>query len=68
MLALLGEGERVVLLGNAVYCPSLFSRMRRSVAIIEAYILAGEIGRHENYKDAFSYQRLREENGAFIKY
>jgi 2-polyprenyl-6-methoxyphenol hydroxylase-like FAD-dependent oxidoreductase len=50
---------RVVLLGDAAYCPSPISGMGTSVAIVGAYILAGEIARHEDHKDAFaSYETL----------
>ncbi|KAL3468734.1 hypothetical protein BJX99DRAFT_269239 [Aspergillus californicus] len=38
--------NRVVLLGDAAYCPSASTGMGASSAIVGAYILAGEIGRH----------------------
>ncbi|CAF1450266.1 unnamed protein product, partial [Adineta steineri] len=51
--------DRLALLGDAGYCPSPISGMGTSVAIVGAYILAGEIARHENHKDAFaSYETL----------
>ena len=51
--------DRVALLGDAGYCPSPVSGMGTSVALVGAYILAGEIVRDEDYKDAFtSYETL----------
>ncbi|KAJ5579578.1 Fad binding domain protein [Penicillium hispanicum] len=38
--------NRVVLLGDAAYCPSASTGMGTSSAIVGAYILAGEIGKH----------------------
>ena len=53
------SNNRVALLGDAGYCPSPMSGMGTSVAIVGAYILAGEIARRENHKDAFaSYENL----------
>jgi 2-polyprenyl-6-methoxyphenol hydroxylase-like FAD-dependent oxidoreductase len=50
---------RVALLGDAGYCPSPISGMGTSVAIVGAYILAGELARHEDYNEAFaSYETL----------
>jgi 2-polyprenyl-6-methoxyphenol hydroxylase-like FAD-dependent oxidoreductase len=50
---------RVVLLGDAAYCPSPISGMGTTVAIVGAYVLAGEIACHEDHKDAFaSYETL----------
>lgn len=37
---------RVVLVGDAGYCPSSFTGMGTTSAVVGAYILAGEIGRH----------------------
>jgi 2-polyprenyl-6-methoxyphenol hydroxylase-like FAD-dependent oxidoreductase len=37
---------RVALLGDAAYCPSANTGMGTSSAIVGAYVLAGEIGRH----------------------
>jgi 2-polyprenyl-6-methoxyphenol hydroxylase-like FAD-dependent oxidoreductase len=46
---------RVVLLGDAAYCPSPFSGMGTSVALMGAYVLAGEINRHaDNLPQAFA--------------
>ena len=50
---------RVALLGDASYCPSPISGMGTSVAVVGAYILAGEIARHQDHNDAFaSYETL----------
>ena len=50
---------RVALLGDAGYCPSPISGMGTSVAVVGAYILAGEIARHQDHNDAFtSYETL----------
>jgi 2-polyprenyl-6-methoxyphenol hydroxylase-like FAD-dependent oxidoreductase len=40
-----------VLLGDAAYCPSASTDMGTSSAIVGAYILAGEIGRHCQQKE-----------------
>ncbi|MES2792318.1 MAG: FAD-dependent monooxygenase [Planctomycetota bacterium] len=46
---------RVVLLGDAAYCPSPFSGMGTTSALVGAYVLAGEINRNtENLPDAFA--------------
>ncbi|KAF1046819.1 MAG: hypothetical protein GAK38_02218 [Xylophilus sp.] len=37
---------RVALVGDAAYCPSPYSGMGTSAALVGAYVLAGEIGRH----------------------
>eukprot|EP01111_Echinosteliopsis_oligospora_P011575 TRINITY_DN3853_c0_g1_i2.p1 TRINITY_DN3853_c0_g1~~TRINITY_DN3853_c0_g1_i2.p1 ORF type:complete len:349 (+),score=69.73 TRINITY_DN3853_c0_g1_i2:109-1155(+) len=50
---------RVVLLGDAGYCASPISGMGTSLALVGAYILAGEIASHENVTEAFeSYETL----------
>lgn len=38
--------DRVVLLGDAGYCPSPFSAMGTTIGLVGAYVLAGEIGRN----------------------
>ncbi|KAL4745262.1 hypothetical protein BDW72DRAFT_186911 [Aspergillus terricola var. indicus] len=43
---------RVVLLGDAAYCPSASTGMGTSSAIVGAYVLAGEIGVHCQENDA----------------
>ncbi|KAH7336303.1 hypothetical protein BKA65DRAFT_563306 [Rhexocercosporidium sp. MPI-PUGE-AT-0058] len=46
--------RRVVLLGDAGYCPSPVSGMGTSCAIVGAYVLAGEIAKHGiDYEKAF---------------
>lgn len=45
---------RVVLLGDAGYCPSPVSGQGTTLAFIGAYILAGCINTHEDYRDALS--------------
>lgn len=51
---------RVVLLGDAAYCPSPFSGMGTTGSFVGAYVLAGEINRHtENLPQAFAnYDRI----------
>jgi 2-polyprenyl-6-methoxyphenol hydroxylase-like FAD-dependent oxidoreductase len=39
-------GNRVVLLGDAAYCPSPFSGLGTTAAFVGAYVLAGEISKH----------------------
>ncbi|HEY9291037.1 MAG TPA: FAD-dependent oxidoreductase [Microlunatus sp.] len=39
--------DRVVLLGDAGYCPSPLSGLGTSLAIVGAYVLAGELARHD---------------------
>ncbi|GAM83056.1 hypothetical protein ANO11243_010420 [Dothideomycetidae sp. 11243] len=38
--------DRIVLLGDAAYCPSAMTGMGTTSALVGAYVLAGEIGRH----------------------
>jgi 2-polyprenyl-6-methoxyphenol hydroxylase-like FAD-dependent oxidoreductase len=50
---------RVALVGDAGYCPSPISGMGTSLALVGSYILAGELGRHDNHVEAFAqYERL----------
>jgi 2-polyprenyl-6-methoxyphenol hydroxylase-like FAD-dependent oxidoreductase len=50
---------RVALVGDAGYCPSPISGMGTSLAFVGSYVLAGEIAKHENYREAFaSYERI----------
>lgn len=44
---------RVTLVGDAAYCPSPLTGMGANVAIVGAYILAGELSRHQDYHEAF---------------
>ncbi|KAJ5601550.1 FAD/NAD(P)-binding domain-containing protein [Penicillium lagena] len=46
---------RVVLLGDAAHCPSPFSGMGTSAALVGAYVLAGEISQHsDDFPQAFA--------------
>jgi len=50
---------RVVLLGDAGYCPSPISGMGTSLAFVGAYVLAGELARSNEYRQAFAnYERI----------
>ena len=52
---------RVVLLGDAAYCPSPLSGMGTSSGLVGAYILAGELARSEDLSQAFQnyHQKMR---------
>lgn len=48
-----------MLLGDAGYCPTPITGMGTSLAILGAYLLAGELARHSNVEDGLlSYERL----------
>lgn len=50
---------RVALVGDAAYCASPVSGMGTSLALVGAYILAGELSRHASHTQAFAaYERL----------
>ena len=50
---------RLGLVGDAAFCPSPLSGMGASLSIVGAYVLAGELSRHEDHKDAFAaYEKL----------
>ncbi|KFE58514.1 FAD-dependent monooxygenase [Hyalangium minutum] len=50
---------RVVLTGDAAWCASPISGMGTSLALVGAYVLAGELGRHEDHAEAFAaYERI----------
>ncbi len=50
---------RGALLGDAAYCPSPISGMGTSLALVGAYVLAGELAKHPDHRDAFAaYERL----------
>ncbi len=50
---------RVALLGDAAWCASPVSGMGTSLAIVGAYVLAGELASHVDHRDAFSgYDRI----------
>ena len=52
---------RAGMIGDAAYCPTPLTGMGTTLAIVGAYLLAGELSRHDNYEDAFlAYeQRMR---------
>ncbi|WP_437733529.1 FAD-dependent monooxygenase [Sorangium sp. So ce1335] len=50
---------RVALVGDAAYCPSPVSGMGASLSLVGAYVLAGELSRHADHRDAFAaYEKL----------
>jgi 2-polyprenyl-6-methoxyphenol hydroxylase-like FAD-dependent oxidoreductase len=50
---------RFVLLGDAAFCPTPFTGKGTALALVAAYVLAGEIKRGTNYSHAFAgYERL----------
>ncbi len=50
---------RVALLGDAAYAPSPVSGMGTSLAVVGAYVLAGELASHVHHRDAFAaYERV----------
>jgi 2-polyprenyl-6-methoxyphenol hydroxylase-like FAD-dependent oxidoreductase len=51
---------RVALVGDAAFCPSLLAGQGAALAMISAYVLAGELNRSKGrFEDAFSrYERL----------
>lgn len=44
---------RVAVTGDAGYCASPLSGMGTSLALVGAYVLAGELARHDHHRDAF---------------
>jgi 2-polyprenyl-6-methoxyphenol hydroxylase-like FAD-dependent oxidoreductase len=50
---------RLGMIGDAAYCPSPMTGKGVTLAMVGAYLLAGELSRHERYQDAFaSYEQL----------
>ncbi|WP_410665527.1 FAD-dependent monooxygenase [Amycolatopsis sp. lyj-84] len=50
---------RIAVVGDAAYCASPLSGMGTSLALVGAYVLAGELGRHAGHGDAFrSYETI----------
>ncbi len=50
---------RLGMIGDAAYCPSPLTGKGVTLAMVGAYLLAGELSRHEQYQDAFaSYEQL----------
>jgi 2-polyprenyl-6-methoxyphenol hydroxylase-like FAD-dependent oxidoreductase len=50
---------RAGMIGDAAYCPTPLTGMGTTLAIVGAYLLAGELSRHSNYKDAFAAYEKR---------
>ncbi|ABY24564.1 salicylate hydroxylase [Renibacterium salmoninarum ATCC 33209] len=44
---------RIALVGDAAYCPSPLSGQGTSVALVGAFVLAGELAKHNAHQDAF---------------
>jgi 2-polyprenyl-6-methoxyphenol hydroxylase-like FAD-dependent oxidoreductase len=50
---------RIAVLGDAAYCPSPLSGMGTSLALVGAYVLAGELSRRPDHGTAFAeYERI----------
>jgi 2-polyprenyl-6-methoxyphenol hydroxylase-like FAD-dependent oxidoreductase len=50
---------RVALVGDAAYCPSPLTGLGTSVALVGAYVLAGELNAHPDHRTAFAgYERI----------
>lgn len=50
---------RVAMVGDAAYCPTPISGKGTTLAMVGAYILAGELSRNERYQDAFAaYEKI----------
>ncbi|MER5326350.1 FAD-dependent monooxygenase [Streptosporangium roseum] len=50
---------RVAAVGDAAYCASPLSGMGTNLALVGAYILAGELGTHDDHRDAFAaYEKV----------
>jgi len=50
---------RIAVVGDAAYCASPLSGMGTSLALVGAYVLAGELGRRRDHLDAFrSYETI----------
>jgi 2-polyprenyl-6-methoxyphenol hydroxylase-like FAD-dependent oxidoreductase len=45
---------RVALLGDAAWCASPISGMGTTLALLGAYVLAAELARHDDHRDAFA--------------
>lgn len=50
---------RVAMIGDAAYCPSLLTGKGTTLAMVGAYLLAGELASHERYQDAFAAYEKR---------
>ena len=50
---------RIALVGDAAYCASPISGMGTSLGMCGAYVLAGELGRHDDHAQAFTaYEKI----------
>lgn len=50
---------RLGMIGDAAYCPSPITGRGVTLAMVGAYLLAGELSHHKHYQDAFaSYEKL----------
>ncbi|WNG51966.1 FAD-binding monooxygenase [Archangium minus] len=50
---------RTVLVGDAAYAPSPISGMGTTLGVVGAYVLAGELSRHDDHSEAFAaYERI----------
>ncbi len=50
---------RAALVGDAAYCPAPVSGMGASLSLVGAHVLAGELSRHRDHRDAFAaYEKL----------
>lgn len=50
---------RCAMVGDAAFCPSPLSGMGTSLAIVGAYVLAGELSRHADHQQAFAAYESR---------
>lgn len=50
---------RVAMIGDAAYCPTPLTGKGTTLAIVGAYLLAGELARHEKHEDAFAAYEKR---------
>ncbi|MFD1141149.1 FAD-dependent monooxygenase [Larkinella insperata] len=50
---------RLAMVGDAAYCPTPISGKGTTLAIVGAYVLAGELSRHERHEDAFAAYEKR---------
>jgi 2-polyprenyl-6-methoxyphenol hydroxylase-like FAD-dependent oxidoreductase len=50
---------RIALVGDAAYCPSPLTGLGTSLALVGAYVLAGELAAHPDHQSAFAgYERI----------
>lgn len=50
---------RAGMIGDAAYCPTPLTGMGTTLAIVGAYLLAGELGRHDQHEAAFAAYEKR---------